>query len=193
MSTAEINLSYATPPGLRRLWWVPLIAGILWTMISLVLFRFDATSVRAVGIIAGIVFIGWALEEFALMMSFFSTDDIKLRSPWRWLHGVLGLLLLAGGIFALANPVNTFLSIAALVGWILLFKGLFDIILALSNRDVDLWWTRLVLGILELSLAVVVSGSLVNKAVFLVLFVAAGTLIRGIGDIIWAFQLRKAD
>lgn len=193
MSTAEMNLAYTNPPGLRRLWWVPLIAGILWTMVSLVLFRFDASSVRAVGIIAGIVFIGWALEEFALMMSFFSTDDITLRSPWRWLHGVLGLVLLAGGIVALANPVNTFLSIAALVGWILLFKGLFDIIMALSNRDLDLWWTRLVLGILELFLAVIVSGSLVDKAVFLIVFVAAATLMRGISDIIWAFQLRKAD
>jgi uncharacterized membrane protein HdeD (DUF308 family) len=149
--------------------------------------------VRAVGIVAGIVFIGWALEEFALMMSFFSSDDITLRSPWRWLHGVLGLVLLAGGIVALANPVDTFLSLAALVGWILLFKGLFDIILALSNRDLDLWWIRLVLGILELFLAVVVSGSLVDKAIFLIIFVAAGTLMRGIGDIIWAFQLRKAD
>ncbi len=93
---------------------MPFIAGILWTMVSLVLFRFDATSVRAVGIIAGIVFIGWALEEFALMMSFFSTDDIKMRSSWGGFHGVLGLILLAGGIVALANPVNTFLSIAAL-------------------------------------------------------------------------------
>lgn len=193
MPTADTTLTYAIPSGLRRWWWVPLIAGILWTMISLVLFRFDASSVRAVGIIAGIVFIGWALEEFALMMSLFSEDDITLRSPWRWLHGVLGLVLLAGGIVALANPVNTFLSIAALVGWVLLFKGLFDIVLALSNRDVELWWTRLVLGILELFLAVSVSGSLVDKAVFLVLFVAAGTLMRGIGDIIWAFQLRKAE
>ena len=193
MPTVDASLTYAIPSGLRRWWWVPLIAGILWTMISLVLFRFDATSVRAVGIIAGIVFIGWALEEFALMMSLFSEDDITLRSPWRWLHGVLGLILLAGGIVALANPINTFLSIAALVGWVLLFKGLFDIVLALSNRDVDLWWTRLVLGILELFLAVAVSGSLVDKAVFLVVFVAAATLMRGIGDIVWAFQLRKAE
>ncbi len=49
-------------------------------------------------------------------------------------------------------------------------------------------------GILGLFLAVIVSGSLVDKAVFLIAFVAAGTLIgRSIGDIIWAFQLRKAD
>ena len=46
MSTAEVSLTYAIPPGLRRWWWVPLIAGILSTMVSLVLFRFDASSVR---------------------------------------------------------------------------------------------------------------------------------------------------
>jgi uncharacterized membrane protein HdeD (DUF308 family) len=192
MSTSEFNLAYPIPPGMRKLWWVPLIAGIIWTMISLVIFRFDASSVRAVGIVVGIVFIAWALEEFALMMSFAGSDELAMRTPWRWLHGVLGLLLLAGGIVALANPVDTFLSIAALVGWILLFKGLFDIILALANRDADLWWTRLVLGILELFLAVIVSGSLQDKAIFLIIFVAAGTLLRGIGDIIFAFQLRRS-
>jgi uncharacterized membrane protein HdeD (DUF308 family) len=191
MSTAEVDLSYAPPPAMRRRWWVLLIVGIFWLMVSLVLFRFDVSSVRAVGVITGVVFIAWGVEEFALMMVMGSAEDAKQRSMWRWLHGVLGMFLFAGGIVALANPINTFVSIAALIGWILLFKGIFDVVLALSNRDVELWWTRLVLGIVTMLFAVVVSGNFVAKAVFLVAFVAAGTLMRGIGNIASAFQLRS--
>lgn len=190
MSATQAGFAYPMVAGMRRWWWVFLIVGIFWTWISLILFRFDVSSVRAVGIIAGIVFISWGIEEIALVIALGSGPD-ALGSPWRWLHGVLGVVLIAGGVVALANPVNTFLSIAALVGWILLFKGLFDVVMGLSNRDVDLWWTRLVLGIVELALAIIVSGNLVQKAVFLVAFVAAGTLLRGITNIVWAFQLRS--
>lgn len=195
VSTAQIDLDYAATAAMRRRWWVFLLTGIFWTIVSLVLFRFDVSSVRAVGVIAGIAFIAWGIEELAIMMLLMSGSDgnLSLRSPWRWLHGVLGLLLIVGGVVALANPVDTFVAIAALVGWLLLIKGIFDVVLALSNRDVDLWWMRLVLGIVELGLAVVVSGNPVRKAVFLIAIVAAGTLIRGITNIAWAFQLRSSE
>lgn len=192
MSRGGVSLEYGVSPSLRRMWWVLLILGICWIWISLILLRFNVSSVRAVGIIAGVVFITWGIEEFGIMAALLSVRDTAGgRSSWLWLHGVLGLILVAGGIVALANPVNTFVSIAALIGWILAFRGIFDIVLALSNRDTELWWLRLVLGIVTLLLAVVISGSFVQKAVFLVLFVAAGAMVRGITNIAWAFQLRS--
>ena len=176
-------MDYALDERVRRLWWVPLVSGIIWILASLVLFRFDVSSAKGVGIIAGIVFIVAGIEEIATMGS--------AREPWRWLHAILGVLLLIGGVVALANPVNTFLSIAALVGWLLLIKGIFDIILALSNRGIDLWWLRLVVGIVEIALAAVVSGNPVQKAVFLVAFVAAAAMFRGVANIALAFQIRS--
>lgn len=177
-------MDYALDERIRRWWWVPLVSGIVWILVSLVLFRFDATSAKAVGIVAGIVFLVAGIEEIATMGT--------AREPWKWLHAILGMLLVIGGVVALANPVNTFLGIAALVGWLLLIKGLFDIILALSNRDIDLWWLRLVVGIVEIALAAVVSGNPVQKAVFLVAFVAAAAMFRGVGNIALAFQIRSA-
>jgi uncharacterized membrane protein HdeD (DUF308 family) len=176
------GLRYEVAGQARRWWWVTLLAGIAWLIISLIVFRFDADSVRAVGIIAGVLFIIAGVEELALVGI--------VQGGWRWFHGLLGVVLIVGGIIAFARPVNTFLALAALVGWILLVKGIFDIVLALTNRDLDLWWLRLVLGILELILAIAVSGNFVDSAVFVIAFVAAWTLVKGVTDIITAFQLR---
>jgi uncharacterized membrane protein HdeD (DUF308 family) len=183
MSLAHDALQYEMVEEARRWWWVPLITGILWILISLVFFRFDARSATAVGILAGVVFIVTGIEELVLA---FSVDG-----GWRWLWLIFGILLIVGGVVALAHPVNTFVALASLVGWLLAIKGIFDIVLGLTNRELDLWWLRLVLGIVELGLAVVVSGDFTNKAIFLVAFVAAWSLVKGITNIILAFQLRR--
>jgi len=183
MSLAHDALQYEMVEEARRWWWVPLITGILWILISLVFFRFDARSATAVGILAGVVFIVTGIEELVLA---FSVDG-----GWRWLWLIFGILLIVGGVVALAHPVNTFVALASLVGWLLAIKGIFDIVLGLTNRELDLWWLRLVLGLVELALAVVVSGDFTNKAIFLVAFVAAWSLVKGITNIILAFQLRK--
>ena len=183
MSIAEDALAYEMVEDARRWWWVPLLTGILWILISLVFFRFDARSATAVGILAGVVFLVTGIEELVLA---FSVDG-----GWRWVWLIFGILLIVGGVVALAHPVNTFVAIASLVGWLLAIKGVFDIVLALTNRELDLWWLRLVLGIVELILAVVVSGNFTNQAVFVIAFVAAWSLVKGISNIIVAFQLRK--
>lgn len=181
-------LAYAMPATMRRMWWLFLVLGIAWLLVSLVLLRFNLSSVRSVGILAGIVFLTWGIEELGLGLAMGSV----VMSAWRWLHIIFGLLLIAGGIVAIVNPVDTFVALASLVGWILLFNGIFNIVLALTNRDVELWWLRLVLGIVAIALAAIVSGNFVQKAIFLIAFVAAGAMIRGVTNITMAFQLRSA-
>lgn len=169
--------------GARRLWWIPLITGIIWIFASLVVLRFDLTSVKGVGIIAGVVFLVAGVQNLL-------TAPL-LSGAWRWFVVLLGVILVAGGIYAFVNPVETFVAIASLVGWLLLIVGVFDITLALTNRHVDLWWLRLALGILELILALVVSGNLQEKAIFLIVFVGAAAMVRGVTDVVLAFQMRS--
>jgi uncharacterized membrane protein HdeD (DUF308 family) len=176
-------LSYEVAARARRFWWIPLITGIAWIILSLIVFRFDATSVKAVGILTGVVFIVVGVEDLATMG--------LVEGGWKWLYGIFGVLLIIGGVIAISRPVNTFVALAALVGWILLIKGTFDVVLALTNRDIDLWWLRLVLGIIELVLAIAISGNGTAKAVFLVAFVGAAAMVKGIVDIVLAFQLRS--
>jgi len=176
-------LSYEVAEQARRWWWVPLLTGIAWIIVSLIVFRFDAASVKAVGILAGVVFLFVGIEDLMTMS--------VVEGGWRWFYGLVGVLLVIGGIIAIARPVNTFVALAALVGWLLALKGIFDMVLALTNRGLDLWWLRLVLGIAELVLAIAISGNGTAKAVFLVAFVAAAALVKGIVDIVTAFQIRS--
>lgn len=177
--------AYEVVAAVRRLWWVPLILGILWVVVSLIIFRFNTHSVAAVGILVGIVFVFAALEELVTASA--------VQGGWRWFHAILGVAFLVGAVVSFVHPGNTFFALAEIVGWLLLIKGVFDIVLGLANRDLELWWTRLALGIIELALAMLVAGSLDKKALFVLIFVGATAMLRGIALIITAFQLRGTD
>lgn len=167
-----------------RLWWIPLIMGIAWMIISLIVLRFDATSVSTVGILVGIVFIGAGFTD--LLMA-------TLVDKWKAAYAILGIVLIIVGVVALMTPQDTFLALAAVVGWFLLFKGIFDIVIALSNRHAEMWWLTLVLGIVEVGLAFWAAGYFGRKAVLVIVFVAAAAMARGITQIVIAFQLREAN
>jgi len=178
-------LAYEFVGALRRLWWIPLILGIIWIAFALVVLRFDTRSVNAVGIVVGIVFLVAGIEELLTVGA--------VRGGWRWFHAVIGVILAGGGIVALLHPGNTFLALAEIVGWLLLAKGLFDIVIALANRYIELWWVRFAIGLIELGLAFILSDGLERKAIFLLIFVGATALLRGIALVLVAFQLRSIE
>jgi uncharacterized membrane protein HdeD (DUF308 family) len=164
-----------------ELWWIPLISGIFWLIVALIVLRFDEASITTVGILAGLVFIGAGINDLAIA---------QVVDRWRGLRIVLGLALIVVGVVALFSPGNTFEALAAIIGWYLLFKGTFDIVVALGDRLTDLWWLGLVVGIVEILLAFWAAGYFGRKAVLLVIFVAAAALSRGIVQITMAFEMR---
>ncbi len=88
------------------------------------------------------------------------------------MHGLLGLLFIIVGIYALWHPYDTFATLAALVGIFLLFKGIFDITVAFITKDeFELWWLQLVVGLFEILLAFWVAGNFREKAILLVVYV----------------------
>jgi len=112
---------------------------------------------------------------------------------WKIVHVILGVLFVIGGIWALVHPHNAFATLAALVGFFLLFKGIYDISVSILAKDYfELWWLQLTVGILEIALAFWVSGSFRNKAILLVAYVGIVALTRGITELFLAFRLRGA-
>ena len=97
------------------------------------------------------------------------------------MHGFLGVLFVLVGIYALWNPYDTFATLAALVGFFLLIKGIFDISAAFITKDeFELWWMQLVIGLIEILLAFWVAGDFKEKAILLVIYVGIIALARGI-------------
>ena len=166
-----------------RLWWLYLITGILWLWVTLIILRLNLDSVYAISILFGFVAIGAGVNELIGMSAW--------TRGWKIVHGVLGALFIIAGIVAFFRPQGTFVALASIVAWVLLFKGIFDIVLALMTHPAHLWWVGLIVGTVEILLAFWAAGYFRGSAILLVAFVAAFTLMRGITEIILAFRLRQ--
>jgi uncharacterized membrane protein HdeD (DUF308 family) len=166
-----------------RWWWLFLLAGIAWSVFALVIFRFDMTSAASIAILFGIIAIIAGVDEFmAIGVS---------TTGWKIVHGLLGVIFIVVGIFALAHPWSTFEVLAAVIGFFLLFKGIFDISVAfMTKAEFELWWVQLVVGLIEVGLAFWVAGDFQRKATLLIVYVGIVALSKGITDIFFAFKLK---
>jgi uncharacterized membrane protein HdeD (DUF308 family) len=178
-----------TEVGLREVskaWWLFLVTGILWFIISLVVLRFNDTSITTIGVIMGVVFLIGGLNEFLSM----GADT----TGWRIFHGILGVLFILAAIWCFVQPQEAFWALASVLGFLLLMLGTFEIIIAVSTKDVNpLWWLGLIAGILFLVLAFWASQQLVTaKASLLIFYVGLMAMFRGISQIVFAFGLRSA-
>jgi len=71
------------------------------------------------------------------------------------------------------------------------FRGSFDIAMAIAGSRLNGWWVLLLAGLAELAIGFWAAGSWKVSVVLLVSFVAAGALIHEIGQIASAFLVRK--
>ena len=163
-------------------WWIFLITGTAWLCFSLILFRFDITSAKSIAILGGIIFLIAGLFEFLMVM-------VVRSGWWKAVNAILGVLLVVGGILSFIRPENAFVAIASITGFMFLFVGIVDIIVALSNR-VGVWWIRLVVGIVCVGLGFWASGDFQRSAVLLTAWLAAFALLRGITHFLIAFSIR---
>jgi len=176
---AERQLGDALPP-----WWLLLITGVGWSVVGLILLRFDYTSVHAISLLFG--FVGIAAGVMEIFMVF------MVRGWWKLLNGVLALAFLVAGVVAFVHPGDTFLALAAIFSFFLLFAGMFDIIQSIAARnEVGAWWLQLIGGIIEIALAFWAAGYYGRSAVLLIAWVAAFALIRGVRDFVFAFRVRE--
>jgi uncharacterized membrane protein HdeD (DUF308 family) len=109
----------------------------------------------------------------------------------RWFFIVGGVLALVAGIVAFAHPQSTLRVLALVTGWFLLVAGVIDFIGSLMNRDRDLWWLGLISGIVMFGLGAWAVQSTSQSIIVLLAIIGVYCLMRGIRDIVRAFQLRK--
>ena len=166
-------------------WWLFLLSGIAWLVFAIIVFQWDYTTVYAVSYLFGVVAIFAGVNEFVGMG--------VSTTGWKVARGILGVLFVIAGIWALVHPHNAFATLAALIALFLLFKGIFDLMAAfMTKSQFELWWLQLVIGILEITLAFWVSGSFRKSAILLVAYVGIVALTRGISEILLAFKLKGA-
>ena len=106
-------------------WWMFLVTGIGWLVIALIVLRFRLSSVAAVGVLMGVVFLaGWFSELLIASM----------RQRWRWAHVLMAILFLLAALWSFASPFSAFWALATIFGLLLVFRGSLDLVTSISSR-----------------------------------------------------------
>jgi uncharacterized membrane protein HdeD (DUF308 family) len=169
-----------------RSWWLFIITGVCWLAVSMIIFRFDYTTVVAIGVLFGSIAIVAGVLEVAV--------GAASSGGWAVLHYLLGAVFLFVGVLSFFTPGNTFVALAALVSFFFVFAGAFDIVTSIATRtEVPFWWVQLVSGMFEVALGFWAAGYWNRSAVLLVAFVGASTLFRGVAAIVFGFKLLQLN
>jgi Short repeat of unknown function (DUF308) len=167
-------------------WWVFLAVGLGWIAVSLVVLRLNLASVATVGVLLGILFLVSAADELVVAV---------VRPSWAWLRILLSGFFFVGAIWCFVHPYNAFWSLAAVLGFLLIFKGFLDIFESIASQGLGgAWWLGLITGILELGLGFWASQQYYpTRGAVLLLWIGFFALFRGISDIVVGFQLKTSN
>lgn len=167
-------------------WWMFLATGLGWLLISLIVLRFRLSSVVAVGVLMGLVFLGGWLSELLIA---------SIRVRWRWAHVLMAILFLFAACWSFASPFGAFWALAMIFGLLLIVRGSFDMATSISTREINpAWWLGMIAGVLEILLGFWVSQQeFPARALLLILWVGFFALFRGFSDILLSFELRGLE
>ncbi len=67
-----------------------------------------------------------------------------------WLSLLLGILLIAMGIWVIRTPLASYIGLSILFGWLLFISGIVEMVFSISNKDtLDGWGWHLAGGIID--------------------------------------------
>jgi uncharacterized membrane protein HdeD (DUF308 family) len=165
-------------------WWLFVFVGAAWTMFGLAVQQIPGRSLFIVGVCVVILLLGAGANEFALL---------RFVRTWGPAHFGLGVLFLFGGSVTLSWPDPPYVFVAAILSWYLLAHGLEDVVLALIDRPVfDLWSIGLAVGFLQVIVGFAVAAQPNGSNDLLFVAVGLAALLRGMGEINFAFHLKHA-
>jgi uncharacterized membrane protein HdeD (DUF308 family) len=166
-------------------WWSVAVLGAVSVLLGVVVLVWPGETLRVLAVLVGI----WLLVAgVARIFGAFLPGRGVGRAV---LSGIVGVLLVIGGVLCLRNLVNGLVVLAVIVALTWMFSGLAEIMLAFAAHG----GTRallLVTGILS-----VIAGFLFLvwpglSLTVLIVLTGISAIVIGIGELVVAFQLRKA-
>ena len=166
-------------------WWAHLLVGIAWVIISVIILRFNTTSVATIGLLLGALFLLSAVEEFVIA---------AVRPVWGWAHALLGLLFIGAAIWSFVTPYGAFWALASVLGILLVVVGTIHVFMAIDRRiSTDAWWFGVIGGLLEVFIGFWISAQSARaQAAFLIIWAGLLALFRGIFELVLAVEVRSA-
>jgi uncharacterized membrane protein HdeD (DUF308 family) len=118
------------------------------------------------------------------------TDRTTPAAPGTGWHVLWGILLIVTGVLAILMPEVAALATVLVLGWLLIFSGVFEIAYAFHTRATGSFGWKLASGVLTLVLGIALVFVPVAGIASLALLVGAFLFASGIARVVLAFRLR---
>jgi uncharacterized membrane protein HdeD (DUF308 family) len=164
-------------------WLLFVITGILWLFLGFIALSYRPSSVSIAVVFIAIVFAMGAVSAFAIAGA--------IRGGWRVLALATGVLAVFAAIGAIVWPAPTLLIVSVYVAWYLLIRGIFDVVVSLSNTHVGGWWLMLVSGIAGIALGAWAIGNPDRSVLLLITIIGIFAVFHGVGELMAGFSYRR--
>jgi uncharacterized membrane protein HdeD (DUF308 family) len=118
------------------------------------------------------------------------TDDIKKRSAWTIFMGILTALL---GVFLIIYPMATATITTLLLGWVLIFVAIAQIVFALHSQTVGKFFLKVLLAVIYGIAGVALAFFPIAGVAALTVVLGSLLCVYGVVAIVGAFQMRAVD
>jgi len=170
-----------------NLWWLFIVQGVATLVFGVVALFLPGLTVASLVIVFAVYAIIAGLVE--LVHGF---RDIGKTSSW-WFSLIVGVALVAVGVFLVRNPVVALEGFLVIVGALLLARGIADLFVAAffsDKNDNRLLW--IISGVFGIIAAIIVWRYPVSAGLAFVWVLGLYALIAGSISIAYAFRIRDA-
>ncbi len=168
-------------------WYIPLIVGILFVILSIAVFTSPLSSLLALSIFFALSFLFSGLSEV-----FFSISNRNTLPNWGW-SLAFGILTTIIGFSLVVHPGLSISVLAFYIGFLLLFRSIASISFALDVKKYGSknWGSLLAFGILGALASLFLIWNPLFTGIGLTILMAVSILFAGLFSIFLALQLRK--
>jgi uncharacterized membrane protein HdeD (DUF308 family) len=186
-ASASAGPDAAPTGGVERLevpFWQMIALGLVTALFGIAVLVWPGETLRTLGVLIGI----WLLIVGAtrIVGAFVSERGVGHQV----LSGVVGVVLLIGGLACLRNVARGVLVLALVVALAWLLSGIAELVIAFQTTGSTRMWL-IVLGIVSIALGLAFTFWPSLSLTTAVLLTGISGLIVGIGEIVFAFQMRR--
>ncbi|MDY0198508.1 MAG: HdeD family acid-resistance protein [Tenuifilaceae bacterium] len=172
-----------------RQWYIPLLVGIFFVIVSIVAFGRPESSFLALSILFALSFLFGGLSEIV-----FSVSNRKQVDTWGW-SLAFGIITFIVGVLLVINPALSMITLAFYIGFVFLFRSIATIGFALDIKKYGNinWGGLLTFGILGAIFSFILIWNPAFAGLSAVVFIGLNFLFAGLFSISLSLQLRKLN
>lgn len=170
-----------------KYWYIPLIVGVFFVVVSILVFSRPAGSLMALSFLFALAFLLGGLSE-----SIFALVNKDQLDNWGW-SLVFGIITLIVGILLMLKPEISITALAFYIGFVILFRSISTIGFAMDVKKYGSknWVLLLILGIIGTIVSFILIWNPLFAGLSVIILVALNFFFAGLFSIFLSLQLRK--